>query len=171
MCREAGALLGCLTTAVIQAPAECKEQYKNSWDIDSLLTEEFLSNGVTFLRDVCYPEVIDSIRRNVDCILEESVIDDTDICLRPNIDKNCSGISYNTDDYSAIITACWDEKYRISCDVDDIIECASKKVAATCDEDAGGLVELIGNAFYNTLKYPICPGGPRLRTLLKYFKK
>jgi hypothetical protein len=165
LCRELETLLGCLTTGFNESPADCKEQYK----IDISLTEELLSNGVTFLRDVCDPEVIDRIRRNLDCVMEESVMRATSRCGRPNLDKNCSGIEY-TDDNSAAISACYDEKYRRNCDVVGVIDCTSKKVAASCNQDAGDIVEFLYDAFYNTLGYPMCPGR-NMKTLLEYFKK
>jgi len=167
LCRESGTLLSCITTAFNGTPAECKEHYKTS---DEFVTEEFLSKGVDFLREVCEPEVIDRIRRNLDCVMEDSVIGDTYKCRRPNIDKNCSEIEYN-DDNSAVINACYDEKYRRNCDVDDVIDCATKKVTAACNRDAGELVEFLYNAFYNELQYPICSGPRNMRTLLNYFKK
>jgi len=164
LCREAGTLLDCVTTAFNGASAECKEHYKGE-----PLTEELLSNGVAFLEYICDPDVIENIRSNLDCIMEENLLEDAEKCLRPNMDKNCSGIHYTTD-YS-IIRACYDEKYRKNCNAEDVVDCASKKVAASCDEDAGNLAELIGNAIFNTLQYPICPGGTDLQTILKYFKK
>jgi len=162
-CREWQMILNCATTAYDQSPAECKELYNTEES-----AEEILDNAVIYLRDICDPDVIESFRRNLDCMIEENLAKEMDTCFHPNIDKNCSGFSYN-DDYSDA-RACWDEKFRKNCDANDVVDCVSKKVTAACNEEAGELAELFWTAKFKTLDFPICRGRGGFKTLLKYFK-
>jgi len=167
LCSEAGALLRCAISAYDGSPAKCKQEYNRRY---SPLTREMLENGVTFLSDICDDDVIESIRSSLDCVLDEKLLQSTEKCFYPNMDRNCSGISY-TDDYTEI-RACYQSKYSKNCNADELVECASKKVTSACDEDAGELIKLLGDAFFETVRFPVCPtDGINLRTLLKFFKK
>jgi len=164
LCSEAGAVLDCTLAAYEASTDECKQDYDKY-----INTGKLLNNGAAFLEELCDDDVIESIRNNLDCVLEEKLLNSADRCLYPNKDRNCSEISY-TDNYEES-NACYNEKYRKNCNVGEVVECASKKVTAECDEEAGELAELIGNAIFETLEYPICPDYSHLKTFLSYFKK
>jgi len=164
LCSEAGAVLDCTLAAYEASTDECKQDYDKYINMGKLL-----NNGAAFLEEICDDDVIESIRNNLDCILDQKLLNSADRCLYPNKDRNCSGINY--DDNFDARSACWEQKYRKNCNVGEVVECASKKVTAECDEDAGELVELIGNAIFETLEYPICPDYSHLKTFLSYFKK
>jgi len=164
LCSEAGAVLDCTLAAYKASTDECKQDYNKHINIGKLL-----NNGAAFLEELCDDDVIESIRNNLDCILDEKLLHSADRCIFPNKDRNCSGIS-QSDNYDEI-NACYQSRWRRTCNVDEVVECASKKVTAECDEEAGELTELIGNAIFETLEYPICPDYSHLKTFLSYFKK
>jgi len=161
LCSEARTYLDCMTTALDGASAKCKDVYESQQ-----LTEDLLDNGVSFVNEICDDEVIDDIRSNLDCLWDEKIYLGLRKCKLPNIDKDCTYLG--TEASYTEINACYEEKYFHNCDADDVVSCSSEVVTEECDEEAGQLVELIGNSFYD--KFPICPGNKQLKTLLKFFK-
>jgi len=165
LCREAEAVLDCVINAFDDSSSECQEEYKRRY---KPLTREILGNGEDFLREICEDDVLESATSNLDCILDEKLLDEGQNCIYANRGRgNCSGLHYPSTEE----TECYREKYRRTCDVDEIVECASNTVDAKCHGDSGELVTLLGNAYFETLKYPVCPDYGELKNLLKYFKK
>jgi len=163
LCSEARTFLVCMATALDGASEKCKEAYYAS----DRLTEELFDNGISFVDEICDEEVIEAIRSHFDCLWDEEVYRSVRKCKLPNIDKDCSYLETETS--SSEVNACYQEKYFPNCDADDVVSCSSEAVASACDDDdAGELVELIGNSFYD--KFPICPDNKQLKTLLKFFK-
>jgi len=169
LCSEARKIINCIISAYGAISAECHEEYEKN---GQFLLKSVYDNGAAFWEKVCTDDVFESIRTNLGCITEEDLLKDVDSCQYPNRDRNCSGIDYRVDPDAS--NNCYREKYRKNCNVDQAISCSSKKVTTACSEDAGDLIELLGNAFFKTLKVYYCPsqaGGKEFRHLLKFFKK
>jgi len=164
LCREAGAVLDCAINAFDDSPAECQEDYTRQY---RPITRELLGNGEDFLSEICEDDIIESARSNLDCIMEENLLEDAYNCVYANRNINCSGLDYNTVE----ARECYRERSRRNCNADEVVECASRKVTAECDGDAGTLVESLGDAYFNTLKAPVCPDYGEIKNLLKFIKK
>jgi hypothetical protein len=162
ICSEARTHLNCMIEALESSSVKCKEVYESQQ-----MTEELFDNAVSFLNDICDDEVLEAIRRNLDCAWNLEVHSKVYKCIYPNSEKDCSKLgpeASHTDFYE-----CFEEKHRRNCDADDIVSCASEAVANECDDDeAGQLVELLGNSYFD--KFPACPDNRHLKSLLKFFK-
>jgi len=168
LCSEAREIIPCVISAYDTISAECQEQYEKT----DHFTQSLYDNGAAFLEIVCNDDVFESIRTNMDCIMEEDLVEDVNKCQYLNKDRNCSGFDYSDDPDAS--NDCYREKYRKNCNVDQVISCSSKKVTAACSEDAGDLIELLQGAFFKTIKAYYCPnqaGGKEFKNLLKYFRK
>jgi hypothetical protein len=162
LCSEARANLHCMSNALESASVKCKKVFK-----DQKLTEELFHKAGSFLNDICDDEVLEAIRRNLDCVWDVEVYSKVNKCRFPNIEKDCTKLRTYSE-----LSPCIGEKYRPNCDGDDVVSCASEAVAEDChDEEAVQLVELIGNSYFD--KFPVapaCPDNRHLKSLLKFFK-
>lgn len=164
LCSEATDMLNCASTTLQRASEECQDAYA-----DQELTVEHLAKVSSFLRLLCTPENIRKAEDNLDCMVDGYLIQDIGKCSRVNPDHDCSEFN-DSDDFTAR-QACYQEKYRQNCDSRAVISCAKSKAADACTQEAGDLVELAGNAFYE--RFPLCSGNSvnQFNSLLKYFKK
>jgi len=166
LCSEAGTVLDCIINAFDDSSSECQEDYERRY---RPVTREILGNGDDFLREICEDDVLESSRSNLGCIMDEDLLRDASNCGYMGATgrhRNCSGLDYDTEGRE-----CYRERYRLNCNADEVVECASNKVDAECHGDSGELVTLLGDAVFKTLKYPVCRDNGELKNLLKYIKK
>jgi len=164
LCEEEPRLLTCVSNVVKRASDECKEMYRNSY-----LLGGDLDKVVELIQQICTDENIEIAKRNLDCVIDECVLNKLYPCTLKNPDHDCSHLETNDYGPNPERRECYDEMYRRNCDAADVVQCAANKVSKACTAEVGSLVTLAGNGYLNLI--PICRDGEhKLRTLLKYFK-
>jgi hypothetical protein len=165
LCDEARQNIDCFISHAKKVSAECAKMYATQ----GLSSETFEKIG-SLRTLICDKEVIKAIRDNLDCILTTDLTEYGEKCLRPNIDMNCSQFESSGD--KTALRKCYLEKFRPNCNLAEVLKCTANPVIETCDEDAGDLVALIGNAYFE--RFPVCTANRpyhHLEKMLKFFKK
>lgn len=169
LCSEGKKYLTCVRDALKSASAECRQEYA-SQD----LTTEANQKLLRFADLVCTAANIQTIRENVDCLINEQLYQTVALCRYQNPNHDCSHLTNSLNNSPAQqqqLIDCYEEKFRENCNAASVVQCASNAVSSTCTREAGNLVSQAGNVFFEG--FPICPAGPRAtsKSLLNFFKK
>jgi len=164
LCDEVPRFLTCIGNTVKRAPEECQEKYKHYLWVDASLDK-----GLRLIEQLCTEENIEIAKRNLDCVVDECILQKLYPCSLKNPDHDCSHLETNDYGPNPARRECYDEMYRRNCDANAVVECAANKVSKACTAEAGRLVTQAGNGFLDI--QPICRDGEhKFRTLLKFFK-
>jgi len=166
LCNETGRLVDCAVDAVKKAPKECLEQFARYH-----LTSEDLNKYSTLHSILCTNVFIGKVRRNLDCIVNQTLIDRAQTCFFANFQKNCTDIvKTNITIVDEVAEReCYEEKLRPSCDSESVVACAADQFGTACSQEAAEVITVTGNSFFD--RFPICRGNGSYHALLKFFKK
>jgi len=169
-CSEGKKYLPCVREALKSVSDECHEEYKRQ-----RLLSTYYDKMMSFLTLMCTAENIQTIRENVDCLINEQLYQTVGRCQYQNPDQDCSHLPGRLDvspgPQQQELNKCYEEKFRLNCNAASVVLCASNAVKTTCTREAGDLVSQAGTAYF--ARFEICPlgSGTSFKSLLKFFRK
>jgi len=174
LCNEGGLILKCVLRHLVTAPEQCKQEY-DSQDLTVQRVELFTK----FRDDLCIPDTIRKAQSSVGCLVDETLIAEAQQCSLANPGLDCSEFEQTTGGFETLnheaIAECRAAQNRRICDREVIVPCMKSVAIARCNQEAGEVLETIGEAFFNRFSsFLPCEDNTsqfrKLKHLLKYFK-